>query len=274
MMKIIFILFIIIFVLPALYIFSFIPSEKDITGCITTTMFNIELCDKSKDYVKLKNISPYMQRAIIQTEDSSFYTHNGFDEEGIERCFEKLKEKKKIVCGGSTITQQLAKNLYLSKDKNFVRKGLEALITMKIEKTLSKKMILEKYLNVVQFGKNIFGIKKAAQFYFKKHPSELDVVESSFLAMVLPNPEKYSQSYYRKDLTKFARKRISKIIKDMHRFKSISDDEYFNSIAKLEYFLSSGQQIKNSEPSDLSPDDLQEMSDDLEIENSEENLVN
>lgn len=264
-MKIVLILFVIIFVLPALYVFSFIPSESSITGCITTTMFNVELCDKSKDYVKLKNISSYLQRAIIQTEDSGFYSHNGFDEVGIERCFEKLKEEKRIVCGGSTISQQLAKNLFLYKDKNFIRKGLEALITMKIEKTLSKKTILEKYLNVVQFGKNIFGVRKAAQFYFKKHPSELDIVESVFLSMVLPNPEKYSQSYFRKDLTKFARRRLSKIISDMHRFKNISDDEYFASMAKLEYFLTEGQQVKNVEPSELSVEELKEMVEDSEI---------
>ena len=82
-----------------------------------------------------------MQKAIILTEDSKFYQHEGFDSEGIEHCLEKMKEKKKFVCGGSTITQQLAKNMFLSKNKNLVRKGLEALITVKIEKTLSKKEI-------------------------------------------------------------------------------------------------------------------------------------
>lgn len=261
-MKTVFLFLLFTSTLASAYVFWQIPSKETLKGCFTTSMYNVELCPTSKTYVKLKNISSKLQRAIILTEDSAFYAHNGFDQEGIERCYEKIKETYRITCGGSTITQQLAKNLFLSKDKTFVRKGLEALITLKIEDTLTKKEILERYLNVVQFGKNIYGIKQAAQFYFKKHPSELDVVESAFLAMVLPNPEKYSQSYYRKDLTRFARKRISHIIKDMHRYKSLSDDDYFMALGKLEYFLSAGQNTLNSDPSELSSDDLNEMLDD------------
>lgn len=258
-MKFVFIILIFTSTLAFGYVYWQIPSEETLKGCFKTSMYGVDLCPTSKNYVKLKNISSKLQRTIILSEDSAFYTHNGFDQEGIERCYEKLKETYKITCGGSTITQQLAKNLFLSKDKTFVRKGLEALITVKLEETLNKKEILERYLNVVQFGKNIYGIKKAAQFYFKKHPSELDVVESAFLAMVLPNPEKYSQSYYRKDLTRFARKRISRIIHDMHRYKSLSDDDYFSAIAKLENFLTAGQQATNEDPSELSSDDLTEM---------------
>lgn len=243
------------------YVYLQIPSEEIIKGCFKTSMYGIDLCPTEKSYVKLKNISSKLQRAILLTEDSAFYQHKGFDEEGLTRCYEKLKETHKITCGGSTITQQLAKNLFLYKDKTFVRKGLEALITIKLEKTLTKKEILERYLNVVQFGKDIYGVKQAAQFYFKKHPSELDVVESAFLAMVLPNPEKYSKSYYRKDLTKFARKRISGIVRDMHRYKMLNDDEFFMAMGKLEYFLTAGHQEVDSHPSDLSSEELSEMID-------------
>jgi monofunctional glycosyltransferase len=245
------------------YVYWQIPSEEKIKGCFKTSMYEVDLCPTSKNYVKLKSISSKLQRAIIQTEDAGFYSHNGFDQEGIERCYEKMKATGRITCGGSTLTQQLAKNLFLNKEKTFVRKGLEALITVKLEKTLTKKEILERYLNVVQFGKNIFGIKQAAQYYFKKHPSELDVVESAFLAMVLPNPEKYSQSYYRKDLTKFARKRISHIVKDMHRYKVLSDDDYFAAIAKLENFLTAGQKEINVQPEELTSEDLNEMMDEV-----------
>lgn len=250
-----------LFLLATLFIWSQIPSDKEIKGCIKTTMFDIDLCPQNKNYVPLKNISTFIQRAIIQTEDSTFYTHNGFDSEGIERCVEKMKEKKRIVCGGSTISQQLAKNLFLTKNKTFYRKGIEALITIKIEKTLSKKEILEKYLNVVQFGKNIFGVKQAAQFYFKKSPSQLDPLEAAFLAMVLPNPEKYSQSYFRKDLTKFARRRLNQIIQNMYKFKSLSEEQYVTSLAKLDSFFQAGQ----TQPADdeiLTEEDLQEMEED------------
>ncbi|MBY0553038.1 monofunctional biosynthetic peptidoglycan transglycosylase [bacterium] len=238
------------------------PSEQEIKGCMTTSMFDVELCPKSKNYVPLSQISRNMQNALILTEDSSFYQHNGFDEEGIQRCFEKLKEKMRIVCGGSTITQQLAKNMFLSRNKNFIRKGVEALITFKLEQTLTKREILEKYLNVVQFGKNIFGIKAAAQFYFKKHPSQLTVNESAFLAMVLPNPEKYSQSFFRKDLTRFARKRVNRIIKNMYRFGRIDAGSYSNASGSVDSFLKSGQAAPPRPPEheeSLSKDDLNEM---------------
>jgi monofunctional biosynthetic peptidoglycan transglycosylase len=248
--------------LAALFIWLQIPSVKKIKGCITTTMFDIDLCPQNKNYVPLKNISNFVQRAIIQTEDSTFYTHNGFDSEGIERCVEKLKEKHRIVCGGSTISQQLAKNLFLSKNKTFYRKGIEALITIKLEKNLTKKEILEKYLNVVQFGKNIFGIKQASQFYFKKSPGQLDPVEAAFLAMVLPNPEKYSQSYYRKDLTKFARRRLTQIIQNMYKFKSLSEEQYVSSLAKLDSFFQSGQSQSTTDDT-LTEEDIKEMEDDV-----------
>ena len=229
-----------------IWIYSHIPSESQIKGCIVTTMFDVDLCPKSASYTPLRNISSYLQKAIISTEDGKFYSHHGFDSDGIENCLEKIKEKKKFVCGGSTISQQLAKNMFLSKNKNLTRKGIEALITMKIENTIGKREILEKYLNIVQFGKNIFGVKKAAQFYFKKSPGELDVVESAFLAMVLPSPEKYSQSYYRKDLTKFARRRITNIINNMYQFKMISETDHSNGIARIDSFLQRGNANANA----------------------------
>lgn len=239
------------------------PSPKQIKGCITTTMFEVDLCPTSKNYVPLNQISKYLQNSIILTEDSTFYQHNGFDQEGIERCYEKFKEKNRIVCGGSTITQQLAKNMFLSKNKTFVRKGVEALITIEIEKTLTKKEILERYLNIVQFGKNIFGVKQAAQSYFKKSPAALNVLESAFLAMVLPNPEKYSQSYYRKDLTKFARRRLSQIVENSYKYKRISTDEYLVAMDGLDTFLKIG---KTTEPAkeqveELTVEDLESMDD-------------
>lgn len=241
--------------------FIWFPSADKIKGCMTTTMFEVELCPKSKNYVPLSQISKHLQNAVILTEDSSFYQHKGFDQEGIRHCYEKMKEQWRITCGGSTITQQLAKNMFLSKNKNFARKGVEALVTVKIEDTLTKREILERYLNVVQFGKNIFGIKAAARFYFKKHPSQLNATEAAFLAMMLPNPEKYSQSFFRKDLTKFARRRVTRILKNMYRFGRIDAGTYHSAIGNIDYFLKSGQNVartqENVEP--LSREDLREM---------------
>lgn len=253
-----------VFIIGAALFVWWLPSEKEIKACLKTSMFGVELCPTSKNYVSLNNISKNLQNAILLSEDASFYQHNGFDQDGISHCIEKIKEKHRLVCGGSTITQQLAKNMFLSKNKSFFRKGVEAIITLKIEKSLSKKEILERYLNVIQFGKNVFGIKQASQFYFKKSPSQLSVNESAFLAMVLPSPEKYSQSYYRKDLTNFARKRLSKIVNDLYNYQKISDNDYLAAQDSLDFFLKSGLATppRKEEVEELTSEDLSEMHED------------
>lgn len=227
----------VVLALASYKLWSWLPKTEDIRGCMITKMYQVELCPTSKNYVPLKQISPYLQKAIILTEDSDFYNHNGFDWDSIEKNAREGWETGAFKKGGSTITQQLAKNMYLSKDRTFVRKALEALITDRIEKTLTKKEILERYLNIVEFGKNVFGIKNAAQYYFKKSPAELNVVESAFLAMVLPNPVKYSSSFYRKELTPFARKRINQIIENMYKYHRISPEEYEVATQQAAYFL-------------------------------------
>ena len=216
---------------------NWLPSSAEIRGCMITRMYQVELCPTSKNYVPLKKISPYLQKVVVLTEDSSFYDHKGFDWASLEKNARAGWETGVFKRGGSTITQQLAKNMYLNKDRTFIRKALEAIITDRIEHTLSKKEILERYLNVVEFGKNIYGIKAAAQYYFKKTPAELNVVESAFFAMVLPNPVKYSQSYYRKELTGFAKKRLSEIIDNMYRYNRINETEYNEAVYQLSYFF-------------------------------------
>lgn len=230
----------------ALYLMSWLPSQSEIKGCLTTTMYQVYLCPNSKDYVSLKQISAYLQKTVILTEDSNFWNHHGFEWDAIEKNFREGWEKGVYKRGGSTITQQLAKNMFLNRDRTFLRKGLEALITDRIEKTLTKKEILERYLNVVEFGKDIYGVKQAASYYFKKIPAELDVVESAFLAMVLPNPIKYSKSYFKKELTPFARKRIEGIINDMFHYSRINQTEYDLAMAKVQNFFSSAPEPNNN----------------------------
>lgn len=214
-----------------------LPTEKEIKGCLTTRMYQVELCPGSKNYVPLKQISTYLQKTIILTEDSNFYNHKGFDWGSIEKNAREGWETGSFKKGGSTITQQLAKNMFLTAERTFIRKALEAIITDRIEHTLTKKEILERYLNVVEFGKDIYGVKAAAKYYFKKAPAELDVVESAFLAMVLPNPIKYSKSYYRKELTPFAKKRLGRIVEDLFRYHRITQEEYDVAIGQVAYFF-------------------------------------
>jgi len=140
----------------------------------------------------LSGISPYLIKAVLIAEDDKFYQHTGFDFEAIQKAMEKDIKQKKMKFGGSTISQQLAKNLYLSPTKNPVRKLLEAFLTWRIERTLSKKRILELYLNVAEWGEGIFGIEAASLHYYGKPSSALGPGEAARLASVLPNPRKYN----------------------------------------------------------------------------------
>jgi monofunctional biosynthetic peptidoglycan transglycosylase len=140
----------------------------------------------------LSGISPYLIKAVLIAEDDKFYQHEGFDFEAIQKAVEKDIKQKKFKFGGSTISQQLAKNLYLSPSKNPARKLLEAFLTWRIEKTLSKKRILELYLNVAEWGDGIFGIEAASLHYYSKPASALNPEEAARLASVLPNPRKYN----------------------------------------------------------------------------------
>ncbi len=144
-------------------------------------------------WVPLSKISPYLIKAVIIAEDDKFWKHEGFDYEAIQKALEKDIKAKKFKLGASTISQQLAKNLYLTPAKSPLRKIREAIITMKLEKALSKKRILEIYLNVAEWGdRGIFGIEMASRHYYGKSASELNPEEAARLAAVLPNPRKYN----------------------------------------------------------------------------------
>jgi monofunctional biosynthetic peptidoglycan transglycosylase len=143
-------------------------------------------------WVPLSSISHYLIKAVLISEDDKFWSHEGFDYEAIKKAIEKDIKAEKFKFGGSTISQQLVKNLYLSPSKNPIRKLREAIITWRIEKVLSKKRILEIYLNTVEWGEGIFGIEAATRHYYGKTASELSPEEAARLAAVLPNPRKYS----------------------------------------------------------------------------------
>ncbi len=146
----------------------------------------------SQAWVPLSRISPYLMKAVLIAEDDKFWSHEGFDFEGMEKALEKDIKKRKFKFGGSTISQQLAKNLYLSPSKNPVRKVKEAILTWRIERSLSKKRILELYLNVAEWGEGIFGIEAASRHYYGKPASDLNPEEAARLASVLPNPRRFN----------------------------------------------------------------------------------
>ncbi len=143
-------------------------------------------------WVPLSRISPYLIQAVLIAEDEKFFQHEGFDWESMRKALETNIRRRRIVFGGSTITQQLAKNLFLSPERSLVRKLREAAIAYKLERDLSKKRILELYLNVVEWGPGIYGAEAAARVYFHKSASELELAEAIRLASVLPNPHRFS----------------------------------------------------------------------------------
>jgi monofunctional biosynthetic peptidoglycan transglycosylase len=144
-----------------------------------------ELKHKWVDYAK---ISTHLKRAVIASEDAKFKHHEGFDWEGIEKALDKNIKKGKIVGGGSTISQQLAKNLFLSSGRTPWRKAEEAVITLMLEKMLTKRRILEIYLNMIEWGNGVFGAEAAAKHYFKTTAKGLGITQAAKLAAMIPNP--------------------------------------------------------------------------------------
>jgi len=142
-------------------------------------------------WVPYARISTQLKRAIIAAEDAKFVDHEGFDWEAIEKAAEKNRQRKHVVAGGSTISQQLAKNLFLSGARTPWRKGQEALITVMIEHVMGKRRILEIYLNVIEWGEGVFGAEAAARHYYGVGAAQLGAEASARLAAMVPNPRFY-----------------------------------------------------------------------------------
>ena len=143
----------------------------------------------------LSRISPNLRRAVIVAEDSTFWEHHGFDWQGIRVAIDKNIDRGRLSAGGSTITQQLAKNLLLSGERNLLRKGQELALAFLLEQFLDKRRILELYLNHAEWGQGIFGAEAAAQHYFKKPASRLTSLEAARLAVMLPRPRYFQQHW-------------------------------------------------------------------------------
>lgn len=137
------------------------------------------------------NISENFKHAIVAAEDAKFIDHHGFDWDGIEFALQRNLNKDKVVAGGSTISQQLAKNLFFYNRRSFIRKGQEAIATTMMERMWSKQRILEAYMNSVEFGDHIYGVEAATQHYFGKSAKSLNREQAAFLAAILPNPKYY-----------------------------------------------------------------------------------
>ena len=216
----------------AVYEWVTFPNIEELkTGFPKTTSFmeirRAELRAEGKDDtlqyspVPYGRISPYLRRGVLVAEDNSFYEHSGVDTEAMREAFERDWKRKQITHGGSTITQQLAKNLYLSPSRNPLRKIREYFLAMALERHLTKKRILELYLNVVEMGERVYGAEAAARYYFHKPASALTPREAALLAGCLPNPRVMVASSPNKRLR--ARQRM--ILSRLRRWGYLAESE-------------------------------------------------
>lgn len=150
----------------------------------------IEYGKLDRDYISYEDMGSNVKKAVIASEDQKFFIHDGFDYTAIEKAYKNNEEGKKMR-GGSTISQQTAKNVFLWQGRSWIRKGFEAIYTFVIEKVWSKDIILERYLNSIEMGRGVFGVEAAAKYYFGKSSKDLNTSEAAWIATVLPNPKKY-----------------------------------------------------------------------------------
>ena len=143
-----------------------------------------------RDYVSYEEMGTHVKKAVIASEDQAFFSHNGFDYKAIEKAMKSNEQGKKLR-GGSTISQQTAKNIFLWQGRSWIRKGLEAVYTFIIELIWGKDVILERYLNSIEMGRGVFGVEAASEYYFNKSAKNLTKSEAAWIAAILPNPKKY-----------------------------------------------------------------------------------
>ena len=186
------------------------------------------------DWVPLSRVGPFLLHAILAAEDAAFFRHHGFAPWAIEEAFRRNLAAGRFVQGASTLTMQLARNLFLHRDKTLARKAQEVVLTWWLERALTKAEILERYVNVVEFGPDVYGIGPAAAHYFGRAPSELSVAESAFLASVLPSPRRYHRSFELGRLTESMARRVGRLLRHMAERGRIDEQALQEGLAELQ----------------------------------------
>ncbi len=210
-------LFLILFVLQLVYIIVLKWVDPPVTLTQLGSFF--QGYGLKRDYVDRKEISTYAGLAVMASEDQLFPEHNGFDWKSIEKAMKNNQKKHKRVRGASTISQQVAKNVFLWQGRSWFRKGLEVYFTFMIELLWGKERILEVYLNVAEMGKGVFGIEAASRHYYKKSAKKLTRLEAAQIAAILPNPKKYLI----KPLSSYVQRRSYWIMGQMNNLESDPD---------------------------------------------------
>ena len=198
-------------------------------------------------YRRLPDIDRRLVDFVVMLEDAKFYSHSGFDTEELGKAFQTNFEKGQYKRGGSTITQQLAKNLFLDKQKTLFRKVMEIPWTLKLEKDLSKKQILELYLNIIEWGPNVYGVEAASRYFFDKHANQLSLGQAMYLALIIPNPNRFDVLAHPLELS-FLEEKRSWLVHRLINEKKVQPEEI------PEYKLESFAILPKNSPERVFPD--------------------
>ena len=203
------------------------PFEHSVVQPETDYVFTTTASKEHFSWVSLPNVSPYVVKAIRTNEDGSFYSHKGFSWRQMKAALQKNIEERRYVRGASTVSMQLVKNIFFSHEKTIARKLQEALLTFAMEQVVEvpKDRIMEIYLNIIEWGPNVYGIQAAARHYFGVHPRDLSLEQSTFLVTVIPGPRKYHH-YYRHGISDKWWDRMQRIMRVMVEREHITQEEY------------------------------------------------
>ena len=191
---------------------------------------------KKYQWVSIDDINRELLYAIVMSEDGDFFNHQGIDYDALISALGENIKRREWSFGASTITQQTVKNIYFENNKTLYRKVKELLVTKRLEKALTKNEILELYLNIIEFGPDIYGIHAASQYYFKSKPSQLNAAQGAFLAVLMPSPRKYHFTIYQNQyLAKRHKRKYRRILQDM-RFKEYISPIQYDKYMKWSFF--------------------------------------
>ncbi len=199
-------------------------------------LFEMTTGPGTHNWVSLPNVSPFLIQSVISHEDARFFDHAGFAPWAIRDALARNLSEGRYVVGASTISMQLAKNLFLQREKTLSRKAKEVILTWWLEDMLSKDQILELYLNIIEYGPGLYGLKNAARRYFGRPPAELSPAESAFLACILPSPKRYYMYYARDGLTNTMKTKMRRLLEHMAKRQRITEEALAYGLQEIEAF--------------------------------------
>jgi monofunctional biosynthetic peptidoglycan transglycosylase len=214
--------------IPALYLGSITVKRLDARG----KPIDSEVGPSTPQWISIDKVSRHAINAVIVAEDAKFYHHHGFDFEAISKAIDINRKRGKYVRGGSTISQQVVKMAFLSREKTIIRKLREAAGTVILELIVPKDKILEWYINLCEFGGGIYGVKPAGRFYFRTRPELLTIEQSVHLAVVIPSPNKWSKGLRAGALTPFGQRRFARIVNNMYLAGYINESQRNTALAR------------------------------------------